>query len=163
GLAIGPFEDLVKDARTVWERSSRPRSARLIAARHFARWDPEDGLLNGRSELVVEVPVDGPAELLLSPWTPAIDLGGREPGGGVPGGGGPLGGLADGRTVIRIDTGEPPTIALRWQLRARPGSRGHGFSLGLPATEAASLELDLPDGWIPETSTGVRQEAPSGA
>ncbi len=83
--------------------------ARLLQARHFARWNA--GLLTGRSELVVDAPAGpGPHELILGPWTPAIaasaDLSAI------------LRMHSDGRTAIRVAAGRVTTVTLNWQVRA---------------------------------------------
>jgi hypothetical protein len=104
--------------------------------------------LIGNSELVVEPSPSGPGELLLDSWTPAI-----EPGGAAP----RVEAREDGRTVLRVEGAAPSTVVVCWQLRARPGSRGCGFTLGLPEIDAACLRLELPDGWVPEGPPGICQ------
>ena len=142
------FEALVASAREGYERQANRRPPRLLQVRHFARWEPAEGLLTGSSELVVEPSPSGPAELVLNPWTPAIEPGATAP---------RVEAREDGRTAIRVEGTAPTTVVVRWQLRARPGSRGCGFTLGLPATETARLVLELPDGWFPDGPPGVRQ------
>ncbi|HMB06303.1 MAG TPA: hypothetical protein VKP69_21540, partial [Isosphaeraceae bacterium] len=145
GLSSREFEALVEGARAAAERPAPPAVSRLLRARHSARW--EDGVLSGRSELVVDAP--GPSELELAPWTPAIVIPAGAPS--------PLRARESGRTAVRVEPSGPSTIALDWQLRARPSSKGRGFTLGLPQTEGSRLTLDLPDGWVPEGPAGVRQ------
>ncbi len=148
GLSSDQFEALVASARQGYERQSNLRPPRLLQIHHFARWEPATGMLNGRSELVVEPSPAGPGELVLNPWTPAI-----EPGPAAPS----VEAQEDGRTAIPVEGTAPSTVVVRWQLRARPGSRGCGFTLGLPATETARLVLELPDGWSPDGPPGIRQ------
>ncbi len=106
-------------------------------------------MLVGRSELVVEPSAAGPSALVLEPWTPAIE----PPADGST----PLRVQDSGRTTLLVEASEVTTLELRWQLRARPRSKGRGFSLGMPATDMASLRLELPEGWVPEGPEGIRQ------
>jgi hypothetical protein len=147
GMAADRFEALVRDAREGYHRLQGRTAPRLLRARHAARW--EDGVLVGRSELAVAPAGAGPSDLALEPWSPAID----------PADAGPARLRVDdaGRAAIRLDPAAPATITLRWHLRARPLSKGRGFSLDLPAADVASLTLDLPDGLVPEGPEGVRQ------
>jgi hypothetical protein len=144
GLPADEFEALVDKARAGADRQARPAS-RLLRARHSARW--EDGILQGRSELVVEA--SGPAELELTPWTPALEVQAL--------GASPFRAQESGRTAVLVERPGPSTITLVWQLGARPGAKGRGFSLGLPQTETSQLTLDLPEGWVPEGPAGLRQ------
>jgi hypothetical protein len=146
GMAAGPFETLVRDARAGYRRQDRRTAPRLLRARHVARW--EEGVLIGRSELSVEPAESGPSNLVLDPWSPAIEPGraGSER----------LRANEEGRSAIRIDPSGPATIALEWQLRARGGSQGRGFSLELPAADVSSLTLDLPEVLVPEGPGGLR-------
>jgi hypothetical protein len=141
-MAPREFDGLVRAAE---ERSRGPDSGRprLIRARHSARFG--EGLLTGKSELVVSNASRRPAGLPLEPWSPAI-LAGPETGAAV-------GSLISGRTALWLD---PPTdaaneltITLEWELRARPNSRGRLFALALPGDETSSLTLDAPKGSAP--------------
>lgn len=145
GMPADEFEALMTSARAGHERRAGPPPARLLRAHHQARWD--EGRLVGRSELVAESPVPGGSEMVLAPWTPAIDP--------PEGSSTALRMHDDGRTALRLDSTEPTTTALSWQLRARPNSRGKAFHLGLPASETSTLRLDLPEGWVPEGLEGV--------
>ena len=147
GLSLKELDALTAAARAGAERAARSAAPRLLRARHFARWDA--GVLIGRSELDVEPAEAGPAELVLGPWTPAIDPGGSR--------GADLRVHDTGRTALWIEARTGTTITLSWQLRARSGSRARGFSLGLPVVPISLLELDLPVGWTPEGPAGVRQ------
>ena len=147
GLSADRFETLVRTAREGAARRARSAPPRLLRARHFARW--ESGVLVGRSELVVEPSAAGPSALVLEPWTPAIE----PPADGST----PLRVQDSGRTTLLVEASEDTTLELPWQLRARPRSKGRGFTLGLPATDTASLRLDLPEGWVPEGPEGIRQ------
>ncbi|MBV8315136.1 MAG: hypothetical protein JOZ53_09370, partial [Planctomycetaceae bacterium] len=152
GLAADRFEALVRTAREGAARRARSAPPRLLRARHFARW--ESGVLVGRSELVVEPSAAGPSALVLEPWTPAIE----PPADGPT----PLRVQDSGRTTLLVEASEVTTLELPWQLLARPWSKGRGFSLGLPATDTASLRLELPEGWVPEGPEGNRQEPDPG-
>jgi len=144
GLPIAEFEALARDARAGAARAARGDRPRLIRAHHEARW--AGGVLVGRSELTVEGAEAGPAPLALVPWTPAI-----------PGPAGAARAGADGRTTLLVGSGKAEAVTLGWELRARPGSDGHTFALGLPKLDAATLILDVPADRVPEGPTGVRQ------
>ncbi len=148
GLSLEQFDALVASAREGHERQANLRPPRLLRVRHLARWEPAEGLLIGSSELVVDPSPGGPGELVLNPWTPAIEPGTLAPLAEA---------LEDGRTAIRVEGNAPATVVVRWQLRARPGSRGCGFTLGLPTIDTARLVLELPDGWFPDGPPGIRQ------
>ena len=136
------------EARSRRTDSGEPR---LIRARHSARFG--DGLLTGKSELVVSNASRRPGTLLLEPWSPAILA--------SPKTGAAVGSLASGKTALWID---PPTgatnestITLEWELRARPDSRGRLFALALPGDETSSLTLDAPKGSAPSGPSGHRE------
>jgi hypothetical protein len=148
GLSGERFETLVDSARDGLERQAKLAPPRLLQARHHARWEPTAGLLIGRSELAVDPSPGGAGALVLHPWTPAIEPGSTTA---------VVEALADGRTAVRVAGSAPTVVVVGWQLRARPGSRGCGFTLGLPTTETARLVLELPDGWVPEGPPGIRQ------
>jgi hypothetical protein len=150
GLAADEFEGLMKAACAGYERQRVIAPPRLLRARHSARWDEARGLLVGRTELVVEPSSSpsGPGELLLSPWTPAIATDAAGP---------VVLAHQDGPAAVRVGAGSPARVALRWQLRARPTSRGRGFTLGLPTVATAALEVDLPVGTVPEGPPGIRR------
>ncbi|WP_074315495.1 hypothetical protein [Singulisphaera sp. GP187] len=148
GLSAEQFDALLASARAGYQRLAGGAPARLLQARHSARWNA--GLLVGSSVLVIDAPSGkGPYELILSPWTAAIE---------------PAEAATtrlrmhdDGRTAVRVEAGTVSTVTLKWQLRARTGSQGRRFTLGLPDTETSRLTLDLPEDWIPEGATGIRQ------
>ena len=144
-LSVEQFERLVKEAQEAVERSQGRTVPRLLRGRHVARWDA--GVLIGRSELLVEPSSTRAAELAIDPWTPAVDRANSDRS--------PLRSHAQGQTALWIESGATKTIRLEWQLRARPGSDGRGFTLGLPGVAASMLELDLPAGWIPEGPDGI--------
>ncbi len=146
GTTVEELETLVKAASKGVERRSQDTPPRLLKAKHVARW--ESGVLIGRSELLVSNEGSRPAELLLAPWTPAIAPGDRASN--------RLRMSDQGRTALLVEP-SASTVTAAWQLRARPSSSGKGFSLGLPATETASLELELPAGWVPQGVDGIRQ------
>ncbi|MDR3636567.1 MAG: hypothetical protein P4L84_22385 [Isosphaeraceae bacterium] len=148
GMALKEFDALVAAAKAGAERSTEPAVPRLLRARHFARW--ESGVLVGRSELDVD-PAGRPGELALVPWTPALD-GTLAPAAGVD-----FRVDDSGRTALGIGDPDLTTVTLRWQLRARAGSQGRGFTLGLPGAAISALELDLPEGWTPDGPAGVRR------
>jgi len=149
GLTSEEFDQLVQAATEQQSRRTRPLGARILRARHHAQWN--SGGLTGHSELTVEAPPGEqgkPAELSLHPWSPAIDsskLGSTE-----------LRMSDAGQASVLVPAGAVSTVRLSWQLRARPGSLGRGFSLNLPETEVSELTLDLPQGWIPEGPGGLR-------
>jgi hypothetical protein len=151
GLSADEFEALVAKARRGADRQAGASPPRLLRARHSARW--EDGVLKGRSELVIDG--SGPSELELVPWTPAIEVAADADS--------PLRSRDSGGTAVRVEGPGLSTIVLNWQLRARPGTKMRGFLLGLPSTDASQLRLDLPEGWIAEGPTGLREGPDAGA
>ena len=91
--------------------------------------------------------------LPLKPWSPAILA--------SPKSGATVGSLVSGETALWLDpptdaTGES-TITLDWELRARPGSRGHVFAMALPGDDTSSLTLDVPKGSTPSGPSGHRE------
>ncbi|HEX8202070.1 MAG TPA: hypothetical protein VF590_16465, partial [Isosphaeraceae bacterium] len=148
GLAREEFEALVAAAREGHARRQRDGGPRLIRARHAVRW--EAGRLLGRSELLVEAGGGAAGRLALEPWTPAIDPEASAPAEVL--------NRPDGTTALRVPAAAgTTTVTPAWELRARPGSDGHVFALGLPRLDAAALVLDLPEGWIPEGPAGIRR------
>ena len=151
-----------------FDRLVREAGARAVAlaeplrVRHEARW--EDGVLIGRTTVHVEAPAgDGARWVALDPWSPAIEavrpgsclLGHRD---------------GDGRAFLRVDAaavdpiaepfarpgGSVAEVVLDWRLAARPGSHGRSFELRLPDRAAASIRLDLPEGFEPTGPPGYR-------
>ncbi|HWE39918.1 MAG TPA: hypothetical protein VG406_25430 [Isosphaeraceae bacterium] len=144
GLPLAEFEALVRDARAGADRRRRPDGPRLLRARHSATW--KDGLLVGRSELVVEGPADGPAPLWLDPWGPALDA--DQPAETR------LRSAPDGRLALWVVAKGTVTRTLRWTLRGR--ADGQSFALALPRCDVSGLVLDLPARFVPEGPAGVR-------
>jgi hypothetical protein len=145
-LSVGEFEQLVKDARNGAELPEEPRTPRLLKAEHRARLDGD--LLTGETDLTFETPAKSPALVEIRPWTPAL----------LPAEGtSRIVNSDDGRFFIPLDAGSTNPVRIAWTLRARTGSGGTIFSLGLPRVEISSLRLDLPAGMIPEGSGGIRQ------
>jgi hypothetical protein len=151
GMSAGSFEDLLRAVKAASVSGTPAEGPRLLKAKHEARW--EDGILVGRTELVIDPPKSGVGALVLEPWTPAVDA--TEPGTA------PVRSDDAGRSSIRVEPaardGGAVKAAVAWRLRARPGSRGHKFALGLPGQEACELSLDLPVGLEPEGPIGLRQ------
>ncbi len=146
-LPVEEFEALLRSAHEAFAARSRLDGPRLIRARHEARW--EDGMLRGRSELLIESPRERSSPLELVPWTPAIDA--------MPAESVTLRASDDGRAALWLEPGGRKTVTLAWQLRARIGSEGRVFALGLPRLDAVSLILDLPNDLVPEGPPGIRQ------
>lgn len=150
-LSAAGFDRLVKAAREGVARRAENAPPKLLRASHSAIW--EDGVLVGRSELVIDPPKSGAGVLVLEPWTPASE----------PGSGGTEGVRSDvaGRSLLRVrqasKDGGPVTAVVAWRLRARPGTGGRKFALGLPGLAACGLKLDVPEGLEPEGPTGLRQ------
>ena len=143
-LPSGRFDEMVKAAA---ERPLAPRDARVLRARHAARWD--SGMLIGRSELVVEPADDGGTRLVvLDPWSPALEVGGA--------GAKQIRATADGQLALKVEATGPSKVEPGWTLRSRPGSDGRSFALSLPEIDVSSLVLDLPGGLVPEAVAGVR-------
>src|SRR5262249_29603555 len=63
------LESLLASARQGGDALAAGRNARLIRARHQASWKKEQGILVGKSELVVDVSRSGPSVLEIVPWT----------------------------------------------------------------------------------------------
>ncbi|MCA1686451.1 MAG: hypothetical protein LC745_10855, partial [Planctomycetia bacterium] len=149
GMSAERFELLARDALAA--AATGEPSPRLLRTIHRARW--EDGVLVGRSELVIEPPRADPGSLVLEPWTPAIDPSAEAPA--------RVHTDDSGRVFLRLAPSpravEMVTVVVPWQLRGRPGSKGRKFSLGLPGTGATELKLDLPEGLEPEGPTGLRR------
>jgi len=151
GMSAEAFDRLLRDARSGAAARHGPDAPRLLRAGHSARW--EGGVLTGRTELVIEPPPTGPGVLVLDPWTPAA----------TPGDGRPAVVRSDGagRTVVRVGPrgkdGGTVTAVVEWTLRARPGSGGRKFVIGLPGDESSALALDLPQGVEPEGPPGLRR------
>ena len=147
GLLRQEFEELARSSRAGWERLDAHVGPRMIGARHEARW--VDGVLSGRSEFVIESEGSRPGEVVLDPWSPAVD-----PARVV---GSPLRARDDGRIVLPIEGEGQSVVSVPWELRARPDSDGRVFALELPRLDATSLTLDLPADLIPEGPEGTRQ------
>jgi hypothetical protein len=140
------FEALVRRAQARAAASPGVGSARILRARHFLEW--EAGLLRGRSELTVERPPKQRELLSLEPWTPAVVTSSTPP---------TVASLEDGRTCVLVDPGSSETVTVAWEQRAREGSNGLSFDLGLPRLDASTMLLDLPAGAAPTGPPGIRQ------
>ncbi|HZW32480.1 MAG TPA: hypothetical protein VFF52_17330, partial [Isosphaeraceae bacterium] len=146
-LSADEFDALVAAMGREQARRRSDLPPRLISARHRARWD--SGMLTGRTELVFAARAAGPSEYLLESWTPTI-LATSQPTR-------VLGARDSGQATLWLDPSpREQTLVLEWELRARPGSRGRGFRLGLPGKETTVLELELPKGWVASSERGVR-------
>jgi len=155
GMTPEAFEGLLRAVRAGAAADRIARPARLVRARHFARW--EDGVLLGRSELVVEPAEGGGGSVRLDPWTPALDP--EDPASAGVGVG--VGGDATGAAVLRLGAdaaGATVAVRLVWRLRALGGPTGRAFTLGLPGVEPCRLTLDLPVGLEPAGLVGVRPD-----
>jgi hypothetical protein len=147
-LSPEEFESRVGAALEMQAARRSIRSPRLIRARHHARWS--EGLLSGRTDLVLAANAAGPSEYILEPWTPAILAAPQTPK--------TLGARDSGKVTLWLEPSpRQQTIGLDWELRARPHSHGRGFTVGLPGDEMAVLELDLPKGWIASSQRGIRR------
>lgn len=145
-LSPREFEARVEAANREPAARRAAEAPRLLRARHRARW--ENGLLRGRSELLVSAGPSGPVEFPLEPWTPAIL---------IEAGAAPAVGARDsGAAVLRIAASpREQVLGIDWEQQPRPHSRG--FSLGLPAVDTTVLELELPRGWTASGQRGVRR------
>ncbi len=140
------FESLLDAARTGAAALARGDEPRLIRARHRAHWDGK--VLKGHTDLVINSGGNGPADFVLSPWTPAIL--------DQPEGSRLVGARDTGRVSLWIDQTGAQSVALDWELRARDYPHGKGFRLQLPAEETTSLTLDVPADWVPSSRAGRR-------
>ena len=143
GMTVEAFEALVSSATEGSARLAAGDGARLLRARHSARW--EAGALVGRTELRLRGPGRGAAQVGLDPWSPAIL---DEPGTAAA----RLRSTAEGRLGVVVDAGGPETAEMAWELLARPGTDGACFALALPRSPVAGLSLDLPAGWAPRAA-----------
>jgi hypothetical protein len=143
-LTVPEFERLVLEATRQVARPTTP--TRLLRARHAARW--EAGVLTGRTEFAVEAAVGRSPLLVLEPWTPAIDP--ASPDAAF------VRGLPEGKTALFIPPGADRTVTLAWQLRARPGTEGRVFALGLAGAATGALTLELPTELIPVARAVIR-------
>jgi hypothetical protein len=135
------LEELVRNLEVRDSKTSH-LAARLLRARHFARWN--DGKLDGRSELVIQPARDAAAELFLEPWAAAVSAPSR------------LRSTDDGRVSLVVEPGDHPvTIEVPWQLSARPGTNGRKFRLGLPRAGLSEYRLELPDYLRPVGPPGI--------
>ena len=151
GLAADAFDILVREARAGVAGRPEQNAPRLLRATHEAIL--RDDLLSGRTELIIQPPKVGAGTLTLDPWTPAVLLNAS--------GQASLRSDDSGRISLRVEPAgidpSPIKASITWQLRARPGSQGRKFTLGLPGVEACELRLDLPEGLEPEGPSGLRQ------
>jgi hypothetical protein len=141
------FEELVRKAESKAGSRSPERAPRLLRAKHSAVW--VDGRLHGESELLVESPTRSAAMLDLAPWSPAVNAGGVDSTA--------LRARNDGTIFLWVEPGNPRSYTVKWELQARPGADGRVFALCLPRLDSVSLDLDLPDSYLPEGPSGVRQ------
>ncbi len=155
GISAADFETLIGAALSGSRTTTAEDSPRLLRSSHSARW--KNGLLIGRSELIVEPSSTGSDSLVLEPWTPAIDL--------KADGSSSIRADSSGQTLLRInppaEPGKTTTAVIDWQLQAREGSKGRKFALALPGTGPSELKLDLPEGLEPEGLTGLRRGSAS--
>ncbi len=151
-LSAERFESLLDAATRAVPPEGFAPAPRLIRARHRARWNA--GVLHGESRLAVSVPGERRASLVLEPWTPmAHPIADRQA---------LVGTNLAGQTVLRV---EPPAaspgvqrdVVLSWDLRARPGSDGRSFALGLPGEDTTELTLEVPVGLVPMGPAGFRE------
>lgn len=154
-LAPEAFEALLGRVAAA-DRERARGGPRIVRARHHARFSP--GLLSGRSELILSTAAGGSA-VSIEPWSPAVL--------GEPAAGAVVAASAKGEAFVLVEAkeggdagAEEVTVALEWELRSRPDSRGRIFALALPGDETTTLTLDVPAGWEPSGAAG-RREGPT--
>ncbi|MGE3817929.1 MAG: hypothetical protein AB7I30_00695, partial [Isosphaeraceae bacterium] len=156
-MTASAFDRLLDEVKASQDLQTPPRGARLIRATHAARW--VGSTLEGQTELLIAPGSEAATEIPLDPWTPAVIIN--------PGSVSPFRSSASGRSSVRVEGGpvggEPTTLTIPWRRRARPGSLGQRFSLGLGSAEANTLRLELPDGFEPEGPGGIRKGPEPGA
>jgi hypothetical protein len=142
------FESKVEAAFKMHPGSSSSEAPRLIRARHQARW--KQGILSGRTELVLRAGKGGQSEYVLEPWSPAIIV--------SPQTARLLAARDSGKVVLSLDASpREQTVALEWELQARATSNGRSFTIALPGDETAVLALDIPRGWIVSSQREIRR------
>ncbi len=138
-LRLDEFEKLVGNTRDRLNEN-RADTARILKASHRIRW--EGGALLGETKFTVRRDPAGPRVLPLSPW-------------GIPNNTADVENAQfltadDGRVFLRLDAEGPGTVSVSWRREAVPNSEGRLFSLELPRVPLESVELDLPDRFVPE-------------
>jgi hypothetical protein len=145
GMLLDEFESLVSAAKNAERASPRGPAATLLRAAHQARW--ENGVLIGKSELLVESPAATASLVAIEPWSPAIVEAPKEVVLAIP-----------NHPLALKSTGPgSKIITLNWEQVARTGTEGRSFDLGLPAGTTCRLTLDLPQGVVPEIGGTIRQ------
>jgi hypothetical protein len=145
-LSLRPdeFDRLVKGAQDRIDVNER-ETARLVEAIHRIRW--EGGILVGETSLAVLRDPAAPRVLPLSPWGLPTNTANAD-----------ILTCDDGRVFLRVDPAGSGAVSVAWRREAVPSSDGRLFALELPRAPLQSIELDLPDRFVPE---GFSSSSPS--
>lgn len=146
-LRVMPRDEFEALAAAATRKADPESGPVLLRARHEARLDGDR--LVGRSDVSWNGSGNPEAVVTLDPWTPAID--------GAAGTAELVRVGPEGRLGLNAGGTSPRTASLAWEQRARPDTDGRTFDLGLPATAACRLTLDLPEGLVPEVAGTIRQ------
>ncbi len=126
---------------------------RPLRIRHELYWD--EGELLGKSAVQVATSPAATTLVEIAPWTPPVES-------TLPETWQLLHRDIDGRAYIVETPGREPRelqssteeIMMVWRLRARDGSHGRSFRLELPELPSTVIQLNLPEGLIPEHLVG---------
>ena len=180
------FETLVKRSNETLERRLSAEPARLVRARHHARWD--GGVLTGETDLVIARSVAGPVDYVLDVWSPAVLSATTRAAAGFADGELPVqlfaeptrvtfdnrsstadsvvdklfGARDTGMQSILIDRYPRQAVHLVWELQAQKRVGGRSMHLALPAEATTTLALEVPKDWIPSLRVGRRRGPLSG-
>jgi hypothetical protein len=185
-LKAEAFESLVKRSSEAIDRRLSAEPARLVRARHRARWD--GSVLTGETDLVIARSLAGPADYVLDVWSPAVLSATTRAAAGFPDGGLPVqlfaeparltsfnrsstadsvvdklfGARDTGMQSILIDRYPRQAVRLVWELQAQKRVGGRSMHLALPAEATTTLALEMPPDWIPSVRVGRRRGPLSG-
>ncbi len=180
-LSAEQFKSLANKAADGLKRQLSAEPARLIRARHHARWDGD--ILTGETELVIARASAGPADFQLDPWSPAVVSSTTAAAGGFPDGDFPanpftastrpashtpaiasdtalsslLGARDSGKQSIWVERYARQAVRLTWELQAQKRASGRSIFLALPGEATTVLSLELPKAWIPSVRLGSRR------
>ena len=177
-LTAEAFESLVKRASEAIERRLSAEPARLVRARHRARWD--GAVLTGETELVIARSQPGRRTMCWMSGRRRSFPRPHVPTAGFPDGELPVqlfaepagvtsfdrsstadsvvdklfGARDTGKQSILIDRYPRQAVRLVWELQAQKRVGGRSIHLALPAEATTMLALEMPEDWIPSVRVG---------